>query len=120
MSSPKNDSLSLKWILESKTALPYFIDYLTTINCDSFISFYINIDGEFLVYILLCYWIGVQFFTILGWKQFVHEQMQNVSGDPSQYSSSDLATVDHIRDEAKKLYSLYIGQKVKFRSIIIL
>ncbi|XP_060853904.1 sorting nexin-13 [Rhopalosiphum padi] len=90
MSSPKNDSLSLKWILESKTALPYFIDYLTTINCDSFISFYINIDG---------------------WKQFVHEQMQNVSGDPSQYSSSDLATVDHIRDEAKKLYSLYIGQK---------
>lgn len=45
-SSPKNDSLSLKWILESKTALPYFIDYLTTINCDSFISFYINIDGE--------------------------------------------------------------------------
>ncbi|KAL5242182.1 hypothetical protein ACI65C_009592 [Semiaphis heraclei] len=90
MSSPKNDSLSLKWILESKTALPYFIDYLTTINCDSFISFYINIDG---------------------WKQFVHEQMQNVSGDPNQYSSSDLATVDHIRDEAKKLYSLYIGQK---------
>lgn len=47
MSSPKNDSLSLKWILESKTALPYFIDYLTTINCDSFISFYINIDGKF-------------------------------------------------------------------------
>ncbi|KAL4096986.1 hypothetical protein QTP88_021840 [Uroleucon formosanum] len=90
MSSPKNDSLSLKWILESKTALPYFIDYLTTINCDSFISFYINIDG---------------------WKQFVHEQMQNVSRDPSQYSSSDLATVDHIRDEAKKLYSLHIGQK---------
>lgn len=39
--------------------------------------------------------------------------MQNVSGDSSQYSSSDLATVDHIRDEAKKLYSLYIGQKVK-------
>lgn len=55
MSSPKNDSLSLKWILESKTALPYFIDYLTTINCDSFISFYINIDGEFLVHIVLCY-----------------------------------------------------------------
>lgn len=48
-SSPKNDSLSLKWILESKTALPYFIDYLTTINCDSFISFYINIDGESVV-----------------------------------------------------------------------
>lgn len=47
VSSPKNDSLSLKWILESKTALPYFIDYLTTINCDSFISFYINIDGKF-------------------------------------------------------------------------
>jgi hypothetical protein len=46
MSSPKNDSLSLKWILESKTALPYFIDYLTTINCDSFISFYMNIDGK--------------------------------------------------------------------------
>jgi len=38
--------------------------------------------------------------------------MQNVSGDPSQYSSSDLATVDHIRDEAKKLYTLYITQKV--------
>ncbi|XP_025424550.1 sorting nexin-13 [Sipha flava] len=90
MSSPKNDSLSLKWILESKTALPYFIDYLTTINCDSFISFYMNIDG---------------------WKQFVHDQMQTVSGDPNQYSSSDLATVDHIRDEAKKLYSLYIVQK---------
>lgn len=47
VSSPKNDSLSLKWILESKTALPYFIDYLTTINCDCFISFYINIDGKF-------------------------------------------------------------------------
>lgn len=47
VSSPKNDSLSLKWILESKTALPYFIDYLTTINCDGFISFYINIDGKF-------------------------------------------------------------------------
>ncbi|VVC41628.1 Hypothetical protein CINCED_3A021183 [Cinara cedri] len=89
-SSPKNDSLSLKWILESKTALPYFIDYLTTINCDSLISFYINIDG---------------------WKQFVHEQMQNVIGDPNEYSSSDLATVDHIRDEAKKLYSLFINQK---------
>lgn len=41
--------------------------------------------------------------------------MQNVGSDPSQYSSSELATVDHIRDEAKKLYSLYIGQKVKFR-----
>jgi hypothetical protein len=40
--------------------------------------------------------------------------MQTVSGDPNQYSSSDLATVDHIRDEAKKLYSLYIVQKVKF------
>lgn len=50
----------------------------------------------------------------LGWKQFVHEQMKNVSGDPSHYSSSDLATVDHIRDEAKKLYTLYISQKVKF------
>lgn len=48
VSSPKNHSLSLKWILESKTALPYFIDYLTTINCDSFISFYMNIDGTFL------------------------------------------------------------------------
>lgn len=45
--------------------------------------------------------------------------MQTVSGDPSQYSSSDLATVDHIRDEAKKLYSLYIVQKVKFSSIPI-
>lgn len=52
VSSPKNDSLSLKWILESKTALPYFIDYLTTINCDSLISFYINIDGEFPMKIL--------------------------------------------------------------------
>lgn len=41
--------------------------------------------------------------------------MQNVGSDPSQYSSSELATVDHIRDEARKLYSLYIGQKVKFR-----
>lgn len=39
--------------------------------------------------------------------------MQSISGDPSHYSSSDLATVDHIRDEAKKLYSLYIDQKVK-------
>lgn len=39
--------------------------------------------------------------------------MKNISGDPSHYSSSDLATVDHIRDEAKKLYSLYIDQKVK-------
>jgi len=38
--------------------------------------------------------------------------MQNVGGDPNQYSSSDLATVDHIRDEAKKLYSMYIVQKV--------
>lgn len=46
--------------------------------------------------------------------------MQNVCGDPSQYSSSDLATVDHIRNEAKKLYSLYIGQKVKFRLVIML
>lgn len=53
MSSPKNDSLSLKWILESKTALPYFIDYLTTINCDSFISFYINIDGKSLIKIVV-------------------------------------------------------------------
>lgn len=41
--------------------------------------------------------------------------MQNVNGVPSHYSSSDLATVDHIRDEAKKLYSLYIIQKVMFR-----
>lgn len=64
MSSPKNDSLSLKWILESKTALPYFIDYLTTINCDSFISFYINIDGEFLVYIVSCNLFGVKFNNI--------------------------------------------------------
>ncbi|XP_050429845.1 sorting nexin-13 [Adelges cooleyi] len=90
ISSSKNDSLSLKWILESKNALPYFIDYLTTINCESFMSFYINIDG---------------------WRQFVHEQMQSVSSDPSQYTSSEQATVDHIRDEAKKLYSLYISQK---------
>lgn len=45
--------------------------------------------------------------------------MQTVSGDPSQYSSSDLATVDHIRDEARKLYSLYIGQKVRFKFILI-
>lgn len=44
--------------------------------------------------------------------------MQNVCGDPSQYSSSDLATVDHIRNEAKKLYSLYIVQKVNFRLIL--
>lgn len=44
--------------------------------------------------------------------------MQNVCADPSQYSSSDLATVDHIRNEAKKLYALYIGQKVKFKLIL--
>lgn len=40
--------------------------------------------------------------------------MQNVIGDLNEYSSSELATVDHIRDEAKKLYSLYINQKVRF------
>lgn len=45
--------------------------------------------------------------------------MKKVTNDPSQYTSSELATVDHIRDEAKKLYSIYINQKVLIVMICI-
>ena len=97
--------LPIDVILKNNIALSYFIDYMTSIGCQSYLFFYLNIEG---------------------WKVSAESQLQALELDELHLKTDDEKSVDklkrqklslteNMREAAHSIYEEYLSEKANPR-----
>jgi len=95
--------LPLEVMLKNNVAISYFIDYMTAIGCQSYIFFYLNIEG---------------------WKVSAEQQLQAIeldtimreSGQESKMSEGHRSSLqENMREAAHSIYEEYLSDKANPR-----
>lgn len=103
--------LPLDAILKNNVALSYFIDYVTNIGEQSYLFFYLNVEGIIIVIFFKFY---NNFFLIItvGWKVTAEQQIANIECNKMKGINENTNIVyDKIRETAFNIYDQYLSEK---------
>ncbi|KAF5282763.1 hypothetical protein FQR65_LT02760 [Abscondita terminalis] len=95
LESVKTIKLPLNIILKNNVALSYFIDYVTLTGKQSYLFFFLNIEG---------------------WKISVEQQLSDMHINKIKSSSESISAMyDNIRTTALNIYDQYLGDKAQHK-----
>ncbi len=106
-------SLPLEVVLKSNIALSFFIDFMSSIGCQAYIFFYLNIEG----------WkvsAEQHLMSLFEAEEHVRQQQQQKGGDASidgftAVGVNKEAMIDNMREAAHSIYEEYLSEKANPR-----
>lgn len=120
-------SLPLDVVLKNNIALSYFIEYMSSIDAQSYLFFYLNVEGiadqmfyfkiTYTIILNLCLFCNLS--LILGWRVSAEHQVSdiesqklNAHSQDSTIDTSNSITLDNMKEAAYSIYEQYLSEKV--------
>lgn len=88
-------NLPLDELLKNNIALSYFIDYMTAINAESYLFFYLNIYG----------------WRVSAEQQIMNIELQKLPGQQSSFLKRKNVDLENLKEAAYKIYQQYLSDK---------